>query len=232
MAETKNLGSLMTELKARLGFVTQGPASHNNDPIMRSFLQEAHDYIYKELEHPRTKRVARIKLAKKSKLYDCHDDILDEDIEPSTISRFWIADGNERYSLLYGIDDGIRSSEDEPERPVRWDWYDGQIELWPAPDSDNYELVLEYLSGKRRFERDTDVPSVPSRLVFLYALAQAKAHYRHPDYQAAATSFDQLLKVERGKHVFKTNYGSPSVGRKGWFVERGADGIDRARFYE
>ena len=55
MAELNTLGSLMTELKARLGFVTQGAASHNNDTIMRSFLQEAHDFVYEELDHPLTK---------------------------------------------------------------------------------------------------------------------------------------------------------------------------------
>lgn len=224
MTEYKTLGSLMTELKARLGYVTQGPASHNNDTIIKSFLTEAHDFVYEQLEHPRTKRVAAIKLAKGSKLYDCHDDDLDEDIAPETITNFWIGDGTNRYALQYGINEALRNFETQPNRPTRWDWYDGQIELWPTPDADGYVLVLEYQAGKRRFERESDTPSVPSRLLFLYALAQAKAHYRHPDYQAAAASFDQMLKAERGKRIFVTNYSPKTRSSKGWFVEIGADG--------
>ena len=34
---------------------------------------------------------------------------------------------------------------------------------------------------------------MPDRLVFLYALANAKAHYRHPDAQAAGTTFANML---------------------------------------
>lgn len=231
MAELNTLGSLMTELKARLGFVTQGAASHNNDTIMRSFLQEAHDFVYEELDHPLTKRVAHIKLSKGSKLYDFHDDELDEDINPGDIDKFWIGDGKERYSLRFGINEAVRNSELSEGRPERWDAYAGQLELWPAPDSDKYELVLEYFSGKRRFSRDTDTPSVPARLVFLYALATAKAHYRHPDSQAAARSFDQMLKAERGKRVFKTNYKKKYTTARGWFVERLENGEDRVRYF-
>ena len=36
----KTLGEMMTELKARLGFVTQGAGSKLVDPILKSFLQE------------------------------------------------------------------------------------------------------------------------------------------------------------------------------------------------
>lgn len=45
----RTLGELLAELKARLGFVAQGPASNNNNPVMISFLQEAHDYVYDQL---------------------------------------------------------------------------------------------------------------------------------------------------------------------------------------
>ena len=45
----RTLGELLAELKARLGFVAQGPASNNNNPLMISFLQEAHEYVYDQL---------------------------------------------------------------------------------------------------------------------------------------------------------------------------------------
>ena len=36
----RTLGEMMTELKARLGFVTQGVSSKLVDPLLKSFLQE------------------------------------------------------------------------------------------------------------------------------------------------------------------------------------------------
>ena len=57
----RTLGELMTELRARLGFVTQGSASKNNDTVIKSFLQEAHDYVFGELEPPAMRKKTTIK---------------------------------------------------------------------------------------------------------------------------------------------------------------------------
>ena len=228
---TKTLGTLLTELKARLGFVTAGSASRVNDQIMRSFLQEANDYCYEALDRPLLKRTATIKLLAGSKLYDFHNDDEDDAIDPGKIRHMWLADGDERYLLAFGIDEGIRATNLEGGIPERWDAYDGQIELFPVPDSDEYNLVIEYEGFKRRFEQDTDVPSAPARLVFLYALAQAKAHYRQPDYQAAAAAFDRLFKEERGNRIMDPHTSMLRTTGRGWFVERGADGQDHARYY-
>jgi hypothetical protein len=37
---------------------------------------------------------------------------------------------------------------------------------------------------------------VPDRLVLLYAISAAKAHYRHPDAQASAGAFQKMLASE------------------------------------
>lgn len=228
---TKTMGTLLTELKARLGFVTAGSASRINDQIMRSFLQEANDFCYEALDRPLLKRTATIHLLEGSKYYDFHNDDEDDAIDPGKIKRMWIADGDERYLLGFGIDEGLRVTNLDGGIPEKWDAYDGQIELWPVPDSDDYDLVIEYEGFKRRFEQDNDVPSAPARLVMLYALAQAKAHYRQPDYQAAASAFDRAFKQEQGNRIFNTHTSMMKAERRGWFVERGADGQDRARFY-
>lgn len=230
--KNKNLGALMTELRARLGYITSGGAASNNDQIIRSFLQEANDYCYEALEQPHYKRVAKIKMVKGERLYDYHNDDIDEEIDPGNIQRVWLGDGENRYALTHGIDEAIRTFHTDLGMPERWDSYDGQLEVWPPADSNDYTLVIEYEGGKRRFEQAADLPSAPPRLVFLYALAQAKAHYRQPDYQMAAAAFDRALKEERGNRIMDPHTSMFRRKRKGWFVERGADGMDRARFFE
>lgn len=229
--QTKTLGTLMTELRARLGYVTAGSASVHNDQIMKSFLQEANDYCYEVLDRPLLKRATTIALVNGSKLYDFHNDEQDEPIDPGKMIQLWIADGEMRYLLSYGITEAMRASNTEGGIPERWDALDGQIELWPTPNSNDLGLVIEYEGFKRRFEQPSDVPSAPPRLVFLYALAQAKAHYRQPDYQAAASAFDRLLKAERANRIMSTHTSMTRSTGRGWFVERGADGRDYARLY-
>lgn len=193
----RTLGELMTELRARLGFVTQGSASKNNDIVIKSFLQEAHDYVFGELEPPAMRKKTIIKLVAGSFLYDWHNDQEDEDIDPGRVLSVWLKETESiRTPLRQGITEHDRSLDDIRQEPEKYDHLNGQIELWPIPDQP-YDLIIEYTADKPRFDRASDRPGVPDRLVFLYALANAKAHYRHPDAQASATSFQNMLAKEK-----------------------------------
>ncbi|MFM8899160.1 MAG: hypothetical protein ACKOF9_04320 [Burkholderiales bacterium] len=195
----RTLGELMTELRARLGFVTHGSASKNNDLVVKSFLQEAHDYVFGELEPPAMRKITSINLAAGSYLYDWHNDEEDEDIDPGQVLSVWVKQGGGVLSpLRQGITQSDRSLDDTRQEPQKYDHLNGQIELWPIPDRP-YELRVEYTAGKPRFDRANDRPGVPDRLVFLYALANAKAHYRHPDAQASAASFQNMLNKEKSR---------------------------------
>jgi hypothetical protein len=193
----RTLGELMTELRARLGFATQGSASKNNDMVIKSFLQEAHDYVFGELEPPAMRKKTVINLVAGSYLYDWHNDQEDEDIDPGRVISVWLKETESiRSPLRQGITENDRSLDDIRQQPEKYDHLNGQIELWPIPDQP-YELVIEYTADKPRFDRINDRPGVPDRLVFLFALANAKAHYRHPDAQAAASSFQTMLGKEK-----------------------------------
>ena len=193
------LGSMMTELKARLGFVTQGASSKLIDPLLKSFLQEGHEYVYEQLGAPLLKKRTTIMLQKGSKLYDCHNDIEDENFEPAMIESICVYDTETSFNeLRQGITELMRCDDITPTVPERYDILDGQIELWPTPD-DAYRMVVIYRPGLTRFTQPADHACVPSRLVFLYALASAKAHYQHPDAQTAGNIFQQALRIERQK---------------------------------
>ena len=160
----RTLGELLAELKARLGFVAQGPASNNNNPVMISFLQEAHDFIYSTLEPAPMRKKTVITLEQGSYVYDWHNDEEDEDINPGLVMSVWLVDGDNRYKMVQGITERHREDSSRSQ-PARYDTLNGQIELWPIPDRAGYGLSIEYLAGKPRFCEASDRPGVPDRLV-------------------------------------------------------------------
>lgn len=193
----RTLGDLMTELRVRLGFVSQGSASKNNDLVIKSFLQESHEYVFSELQPPAQRKKTIIRLEGGSYLYDWHNDQDDEDINPGRVISVWLKESETiRTPMRQGITEHDRSLDEIRQQPEKYDTLDGQIEVWPIPDQ-GYDMIVEYLADKNRFDRASDRPSVPDRLVFLYALATAKAHYRHPDAQASATAFQTMLTKEK-----------------------------------
>jgi hypothetical protein len=201
----RTLGELLTELKARLGFVAQGPASNNNNAVLMSFLQEGHDYVFQELAPTPTRKSTTIRLEPGSVLYDWHNDLEDEDIDPGTAQGLWLVlDAQNRIPLIQGITQAERAF---PQRryPTKYDTTNGQIEVWPVPDQ-GYDLIIDYLAPKPRFTQAADRPGVPDRLILLYAIANAKAHYRHPDAQAAGATFANMLRTEKGRQHENRRY--------------------------
>ena len=195
----RTYGQLVTELRTRLGYVTQGPSANNNKPLLDSFLQEAHDYVFAQLHPSNRRKVTAIPLELGSYLYDWHNDEDDEDIEPGWVQSVWLIDdqGN-RFRMVQGISQKMREDR-EYGQPVRYDMLDGQIELYPIPDEGPYQLLIEYVAGATRFSADTDRPCVPDRLVALYALYLGQVHYRMPSYQATSAAFNALLSRELAK---------------------------------
>lgn len=201
----RTLGELRTELKARLGFVAQGPASNNNNPVLNSFLQEGHDYVFGELTPSPMKKRTEISLEAGSTLYDWHNDLDDEDIDPGFVESVWLKRSEtERYQLRQGITESDRAFTTRSD-PTKYDTLNGQMEVWPTPvRADN--LVIEYLAPKPRFTQDADRPGVPDRLVLLYAIANGKSHYRHPDAQIAGATFTTMLNREKSKQHENRRY--------------------------
>jgi hypothetical protein len=70
------------------------------------------------------------------------------------------------------------------------------IEVWPAPNSDQLRLRIKGHFGLEPFAADGDKCTIDDEAVFLFALARAKAHYRHPDaknYQTDAQNYIRFL---------------------------------------
>lgn len=77
------------------------------------------------------------------------------------------------------------------------------IEVFPPPD-EAYKLRIKGHYKLQAFTADADQTTIDSELVFLWALATAKAHYGHPDANnIAAMANDYLGRLVGGKHGTK-----------------------------
>jgi hypothetical protein len=83
------------------------------------------------------------------------------------------------YPLVKGIAPQLYTMITKPWRPARYDIRQA-IELYPTPDQ-TYWLWIRGHLGLLSFANDTDTTTLDSNLVFLEALADAKAHYGQPD---------------------------------------------------
>lgn len=227
-ARNRTLAELLVELRARTGFVHQGTAASNNDALMKSFLQEAHDYVYGELLPASGVRFTEVALEQGSYLYDWHNDDDDEDIEPAFARALRIVDGSDVFELVQRMDGAMLKQDVGQQRPTHYGTINGQIALWPVPDR-GYKLQIEYLAGKPRFAQPDDRTGVPDRLVLLYALANAKAHFGRPDSQSVAATFNNMLFREKVKQHENKRYFHHSVTQEaaGQTVHVGGDGVYR-----
>ena len=57
----------------------------------------------------------------------------------------------------------------------------------------------------------SDRTSLPSEMVYLHALANAKLHYRQPDAPTYSTQLDNLMMQLKAKHRAKTVWGPTKI---------------------
>lgn len=202
----QTLGEMLSEMKARLGFAVQGAGSKLIDRLLKSFLQEGQFYVWEQLDAPLAMKRTEIKLSAGSKLYDYHNDVDDQDIHPDMVYEIDVYETDTSVvKLRQGITEKMRCDDTSRDCPRRYDTLNGQLELFPTPDRE-YRLIIHYREGCTRLEQDSDRTCVPSRLVFLYALASAKAHYGHADAQTAGSIFQTALRTEKSRRHGNRRY--------------------------
>lgn len=113
-------------------------------------------------------------------------------IDPSRIT--WV--GVQRNSVWYQLREGI------PPYLLGYlqsgwpQWYEVRqcIEIWPAPTAGEGTLRVKARFQQEPFSADADKPTVDDTLVFLLALANAKAHVGHPDAGNYVSQFESHLR--------------------------------------
>lgn len=67
------------------------------------------------------------------------------------------------------------------------------IEVWPAPAATEGQLLVRGHFKPSALTADTDKPSIDPDLVYLLALANAKAHYRQPDAANYVSQMETMM---------------------------------------
>jgi len=215
---------LRRSLRARLGFMTQGPPAEGNREALDDILQEAHAYVCEQVYASALRKKTAIHLSPGSFLYDWHNDDEDEDIDPGRALSVWLSEGDAlRSRLVQGISPRHRALAGQRGTPTRYDTLNGQVELWPVPDR-SYDLLIEYEASPASFTQYSDRTSVPDALVFQLALATAKAHYRHGDAQVAGEKFEVMLRRYKAKQHEGRRYVAAIDEDADCHVVRTADG--------
>jgi hypothetical protein len=183
---TDTLADLRQRILIRLGFASQ---SANPTPgmilLVNDFLESAQTYLYRRYKQLHTTRLFRWKINPGQRFYSLKDN--DEDamcnfnMDPNKkIEWAGIQDSrNVWYPLVQGIPPQLYTMINKPWRPARYEIRQA-IEVYPAPDQ-TYWMWMKGHFGLMAFTLDTNSTTLDCELVFLHALANAKAHYGQPD---------------------------------------------------
>lgn len=194
--DNRTLADLRADLSGRLGYAAQ---ASNLPPgmatLLNSFLQQAQRVLYYQYDCLRTERFFTWPFVNGTKFYDldANTDTCMRKFDPRKIS--WV--GVERDTLWYPLVEGIRPeyytfNNSNPGWPLRYEIRQC-IEVWPIPGSGAGQLWVKGRFGLDAFAADGDKTTIDSELVFLWALAHAKAHYKQPDAKIYEDQLNRML---------------------------------------
>lgn len=197
-------GELRARLMSLLGYGAQAasPPPGMAD-LLNNFLDQAQRLLYRRLTQFGWIRFYRWPLAGGVYLYDLPDnvDACDRKLDPRKMKWVGIHKDGIYRELVQGIDPSLYSHDVTAQWPTRYEVRQC-IEVWPKPQDDGGYLVIKGAFGLQRFTEDTDKTTVNSDLVFLQALANAKAHYRKPDARLIQDQAEVMLRgIVAGEHM-------------------------------
>lgn len=196
----RTLGDLRARLRTRLGYSAAGATTGVNQELLNNFLQGAQELLYWTHDWARLRRYTDSTIGPNQYLSDYPPTAHPDRIKAISIQR------NTVWSppLKKGITAQMYTTQATVSWPQRWEPYD-QIETWPKADV-SYPIRIFFVRTLLRFEEDDDRATLDDSIIFLHALADAKAHYKHKDSENYAEQRDALivrLKAKSwGKDVF------------------------------
>lgn len=195
----RTLAELRADLIADLGWGAQvaspppGVATYLNLQ-----LRKAHSLLWQRFPALRTERWFTWPLTVDERFYDLNENaeqtvapICTKELDPYSITWVGIEQDTSRYELRNGIPNQVLS-QDITGWPTHYEVRQC-IELWPAPDATEGTLLVRGRFKATAFSADADRCGVPDDMVYLLALANAKAHYRQPDANNYVQQMETLL---------------------------------------
>ena len=198
MQQERTLLEMRADIQVRIGFGMAGQAGVVNAPLIDSMLRSAQNQLYEQFDWSALKAVQDRLTGIDQRYYDYPTNCNIERI--NSISVNW---SGQWHPLTEGIDIEDRSFPSST-IPLKFERRD-QYELWPVPQA-QYAMRVEYVKQLGRFIEDGDRCSLPSEIVFLHALSNAKQHYRQPDAGTYANQLDTMMTRLKARNRRNTTY--------------------------
>lgn len=195
----RTLGDVRADIQIRLGFGAAGQSGVVNSALIDSMIKSAQEQLYMQFNWDSLKSFQERITGANQQFYDYPNDC---NIE--RIIGIWCLYGGQYFELKEGINTSLRNATSGGV-PTRYNRQD-QIEIWPVPSDNSFTLRIEYIRQLTPLVNNSDRLSLPSEMIFLHALANAKLHYRQPDAQVYSSQLDALmnkLKAANRKTVFE-----------------------------
>ena len=202
----QTLGELRALLTQRLGFGSAGAAAGVISGTIDNFLFNAQIQLYlqadwKKLQHYADKTVG---IGQYLIDYPTVAAGAPADANSERILKIAVKVNSLWVDLREGINTEHYSYQDRRYYPQRYERY-SQIELWPQADI-AYTVRIWYIRELGRFTQDADRCTIDDDLIFLHALANAKAHYRQPDADIYTRQMQSLLTQLKTKQFGTRSY--------------------------
>jgi hypothetical protein len=214
----RTLGELRSELLARLGMGAMGASGGSNATMIDSFLRNAQAQLYRMQDWKHLTDYQDKTLGTSQNLLDYPDAGTLVPANTSARDKRVLRIETEHAGQWRLLEEGIRTADwdtmDTESYPSRFERL-AQILVYPKADQ-AYTVRIWFVADLTRFTQDNDRPGLDDEMIFLHALANAKAHYRQPDaatYQGQLNTMLATLRGQSFKGVYRRDDRPPAEPR-------------------
>jgi hypothetical protein len=214
----RTLGELQSELLSRLGMGAMGASGGANLTLISSFLRNGQAQLYRMQDWKHLTDYKDVTLGEEQNLLDypsagtMNTDVgCTRDKRILKVERYYSGEWRE-------LDEGIRTEDwntmDTLSWPQRFERYT-QLMIYPKANQ-TYTVRVWFVGDLGPFTQSSDTATLDDEMIFLHALANAKAHYRQPDAPTYQGQLNTLLASLRGqafKGVYRRDNPPPTLPR-------------------
>lgn len=211
LAPIPTLGEIRQAVMVRCGLATTGTLPQDSQQLLDELIRSAQRQLYHRSFWLRQRIRSDITLVEDQALYDWPEETPPDSIVEVTVIR---ADDDQEFPLVPGIryderNDAARASG----CPTQFEWIDGQLQIYPAPDAEWSDLRVTSYGALPAFVADTERAVVDGESLIMLAELMVKEHYEMPGTKRLEYAFEQYLSNFLSRNSEKTGV-SLSPGRQ------------------
>lgn len=169
--------------------------------LVTGLIQSAQAVLGQRYAALHTERFYSWPLTEGVRLYDIPDnsEACPRKLDPRKVTWVGVEKDGQWYPLICGIPPELYTL-DQTSFPQRYE-IRSCIEVWPTPDETAGRLIVKGHFAMAPFTEDYHRATIDDELIFLHALAAAKAHYKQPDARDHAQQVEVMLtSIVAGSH--------------------------------